>query len=198
MFIEPAIIGLICAWIRKGKIKNIYRINVRAMYLFLLAALIQIFLSLSKALDLKYLSILADNYFLYIYLFSYILLLIGVLLNTNNRFMRYIFIGIILNAIVIFSNGGKMPVSINGIRGINNNVIMTERSLDIKHTGMKTSTKFKYLGDIFLIPKPYPLARVISIGDIFMMIGIVLFFSDNMVNKRSCIYITPYLTKNKR
>lgn len=183
MFIEPAIIGLSIALIKKGNMKNIGKLHIKGCYLFFIAAFVQVFLSLGKKFDLKLGEISINDYSFYIYLFTYILLTIGVLLNIDKRFMKFIFIGIILNGIVIFSNGGKMPVSIDGFRGINNYVEIPSRDLDIKHTSMNETTKFSYLGDIILIPKPYPLPRVMSIGDVFMMIGVLIFFPDNMIHK---------------
>lgn len=198
MFIEPAIIGLSFALIKGGKIRNIGKLHINAWYLFLISAAIQIFLSLGKGLNLDFVKDIIDDYFFCIYLFTYILLAIGILLNINKKFMKFIFIGILLNAIVIFSNGGKMPVSINGFQGIDNYVEIADRDFDIKHTSISESTNFRYLGDIILIAKPYPLARIMSIGDIFMMIGVFIFFPENMIHRRKEIHFLPYLTKNQR
>lgn len=198
MFIEPAILGLSFALIKRGKIRNIGKIDIRSWYLFFISAIIQIILSLGKALNLNFAENLIDNYFFYIYFFTYMLLIIGILLNINKRFMKFIFIGIILNGIVIFSNGGKMPVSIDGFKGINTSTEIPDREFDIKHISMGENTKFRYLGDIILIAKPYPLARIMSIGDIFIILGVFIFFPDNMIGKRNEIYFLPYLTKNRR
>lgn len=198
MFIEPAIIGLLFAFFKKGRLRNIGQVNIRGYYLFFIAAIIQVVLSLGKGLGIGFILGMIENYFIYIYFFTYLLLSLGILLNMDKKFMRYILIGIILNGIVIFSNNGKMPVSIEGISGIGEQVEISSREYDIKHKGMDENTKFKYLGDIILIPKPYPLARVMSIGDLFIMLGLVVFFPENMVDKKNALYITPYLTKKSR
>lgn len=196
MFIEPAIIGLSYALIKKGRITNIGKINIRGLYLFFISAIIQMTLSLGKGLNIRFLEIAIDGYFFYIYLFTYILLAIGVLLNIDKKFMKFIFIGIILNGIVIFSNSGKMPVSIDGIRGINNYDEIVAREFDIKHSSIDGNTRLPYLGDIILIDKPYPLARIMSLGDIFMMIGVFVFFPENMIIRNKTIKFLPYLTKD--
>ena len=78
-----------------------------------------------------------------------------------------------------------MPVSINGFKGIRDETILPYREFDIKHMGINKNTKFKYLADIILIPKPYPLPKIISIGDIFLMSGIFMFFQEETFNKEN-------------
>lgn len=94
--------------------------------------------------------------------------------------MKLFLIGVILNFIVIFGNGGKMPVSLNGINGIYQEVELPERTYDIKHVALNKDTKFIYLADIILIPRPYPLPKILSIGDIFIILGTFVFFQVEM------------------
>lgn len=198
MFIEPAIIGILFSWIKKGKMRNIEKINIRNGSLFFIAAIIQVFLSLGKALNFKFIEYIIDNNFFIIYLFTYILLIIGILSNMDKKFMKYILIGIVLNGLVIFSNGGKMPVALGGIPFANDYTEISEREFDIKHESLDENTRLKVLADIILIPKPYPLARIISIGDIFIMLGVLIFFPENMIYKSEVKYFSSYLTKNRR
>jgi len=49
-------------------------------------------------------------------------------------------------------------------------------------------TKFVYLADIILIPRPYPLPKILSLGDIFLMIGVFVFFQEEMfIEKKKSI-----------
>lgn len=198
MFIEPALIGLAFAWIKNGRLRNIEKLHINAWYLFLLSALIQISLSLGQGLNLKFIENIIKNHFFILHLFTYILLILGVLFNINKTFMKFIFIGILLNAMVIFSNGGKMPVAINGLKDIDNYSQEIDRDFDIKHKNIDKNTRLPYLADIIIIPKPYPLARIISIGDIFIMLGVFVFFPENMIYKSRVKYFSQYLTKKQR
>ncbi len=74
-----------------------------------------------------------------------------------------------------------MPVSLNGIKGINEYVELPLKEFDIKHKGVTPDTKLVYLADIILIPRPYPLPKILSIGDIFLILGLFLFLQEAMV-----------------
>lgn len=179
MIIEPTVLSLFVAKLRKGKFKNLEKIEINAWYLLLITAGIQIALSIIKKKGI----IFNHNTFLLLHILSYILMIICVVLNLNRNSMRAFLIGVILNFIVIFANGGRMPVSLNGIKGINDN-ISTELPMsdfDIKHKVVNQDTKLVYLSDIILIPEPYPLPKILSIGDIFIMIGLFIFIQEAMV-----------------
>lgn len=181
MFIEPTIISLLVGKIRKGKIRNLEYIEIRGWYLLIMAALIQIGLSLLKRFDFSFGKIIFDNYFIYLHGLSYVLMMICMMLNIRKNSMKIFLIGIILNFMVIFANGGQMPVSLNGIRGINEYVELPLGDFDIKHQAVTPNTKLVYLSDIILIPRPYPLPKILSIGDVFLMMGLFLFLQEAMV-----------------
>lgn len=181
------VLGFIVALFRKGKIQNIDRIEIKAWYLFLLAALIQLSISLLKSKGLLGPEFF-ERYFFYVHLLTYILLIVGVVINIKNKFMIFILIGIALNFIVIFSNQGKMPVSFQNVKGYEHyEDELPIRSYDIKHILVSEDTKFAYLADIIALPRSYPLAGIISIGDIFLTLGVFIFFQESMVIKKTKI-----------
>lgn len=185
MFIEAIVLGFITAVFRKGKLRNIERLYIKGWYLFLMAGITQFSISWLKGRDLLLGPVFFDKYFFYVHLFTYLLMIIGVILNIRKNFMKFILIGMILNFIVIFANGGTMPVSFKNVKGYEH---YTEEMLDkedIKHSLVTEDTKFPYLADVIVLPRPYPLARIISLGDIVLMIGIFLFFQEAMVVKES-------------
>ena len=184
MFIESIVLGFAVAIFRKGRIRNIGDMHINGWYLFLIAGLSQGLISWLKSKNLILSVEFFDKYFFYVHLFTYLLMIIGVILNINKKFMIFILIGMVLNFIVIFANGGKMPISFKNVKGYEH---YTEDNLDksdIKHSLVSEDTKFVYLADVIVLPRPYPLARIISIGDIFIMIGVYLFFQEAMVKKR--------------
>ncbi len=183
LFIEAMVLGLIVAFIRKGKLENIERIEIRGWYLFLLAGLIQLTISFLKAKNLLLGPEFFHTYFIYIHGFTYILLIIGALINVNNRFMIFVLVGILLNFIVIFSNDGKMPVSFENVQGYEHYEELPDRAYDIKHSIVTEDTNFVYLADIIPLPSAYPLAGIISIGDIFLSLGVFIFFQESMLIK---------------
>lgn len=182
------VVGFIVALFRKGKLINIERIHIKGWYLFIFAGLIQASISLLKSKGLLLGPVFFDRYFYYVYMFTFILLIIGIILNIKNRFMVFILIGMALNFIVIFSNGGKMPVSLENVQGYQHYVEeLPDSPYDIKHVLVSEDTKFIYLADIIVLPRAYPLAGIISLGDVFLTIGIFLFFQESMVVKQAKI-----------
>lgn len=184
MFIEAIVIGFIVAIFRKGKIRNIENLHINGWYLFIVAGLIQVSISWLKSKNQLLGPEFFDKYFVYVHLLTYLLMIVGVILNIRKNFMRFILIGMLLNFIVIFANGGKMPVSFKNVKGYENYTEDMLDKSDIKHSLVTEDTKFVYLADVIVLPRPYPLARIISIGDIFLMIGVFLFFQESMVKKR--------------
>lgn len=180
MFIEPAIISVILVFLRKRSLKKLKNVNIKGWYILFISAGVQVLISLS----IKY--NMLDNFviknFKYLIILSYLFLIITIIMNIEKRYMKLFLIGILLNLVVISANEGKMPVSIDGVKGINEETTLPYREFDIKHIGIDSNTKFKYLSDIILIPKPYPLPKVISIGDIFLMLGIFIFFQEETFN----------------
>lgn len=180
MFIEPAIISVILVFLRKRSLKKLKNVNIKGWYILFISAGVQVLISLS----IKY--NMLDNFviknFKYLIILSYLFLITTIIMNIEKRYMKLFLIGILLNLVVISANEGKMPVSIDGVKGINEETTLPYREFDIKHIGIDSNTKFKYLSDIILIPKPYPLPKVISIGDIFLMLGIFIFFQEETFN----------------
>ena len=188
MFIEPTLISVIIAKLRGGRFKNLENVHIRAWYLLILSALIQGILSLFKYSNIYNINYFIVNYKTVIIGITYLLMIITAILNINKNYIKVFLIGIILNLIVIVGNGGHMPVSLEGIKGINQETILPEREFDIKHVAVNKDTKFVYLADIILIPRPYPLPKILSLGDIFLMIGVFVFFQEEMfIEKKKSI-----------
>lgn len=185
MFFEPAVLSAIIAKLRGGRFRNLENIYTKGWYLLIISALVQFSLSLGKKKDIRFANKILGDYLIYVIVFTYFLMMVAVILNIEKNYMKLLFIGLSLNLIVIAANDGKMPVSLNGIEGIregiNNEISLPERDFDIKHEAVDKDTKLVYLADIILIPEPYPLAKILSIGDIFLILGAFQFFQEEMV-----------------
>ena len=79
-----------------------------------------------------------------------------------------------------------MPVSFKNVKGYEHyGDELPESAYDIEHSLATEETKFLYLADIIALPRSYPLAGIISVGDIFLTLGVFLFFQESMVVKKS-------------
>ncbi|WP_094548988.1 DUF5317 family protein [Petroclostridium xylanilyticum] len=61
---------------------------------------------------------------------------------------------------------------------------MLKSQMVITHTLITSSTRLSILADIIAIPKPYPLPKVLSIGDIFIAFGVFVFIQEAMLSRR--------------
>ncbi|AGB19819.1 DUF5317 domain-containing protein [Thermoanaerobacterium thermosaccharolyticum] len=164
--------------IRRGKLSGIADIDINKPIFFVLGFALEFgVLNLTD----KYPIIM--TYRAYIHFLDYLMLFIGLWYNRQNKYMKVIAIGIILNFIVIFVNGGRMPVSINALNaaGISYLVPELQKNVIPTHQAMTAATKLKFLGDILYLPKPYPLPKTFSIGDLFIATGIFLMVSNAMI-----------------
>jgi hypothetical protein len=80
-------------------------------------------------------------------------------------------LGAALNLLAILANGGAMPsdpgawLSLTGVAAI-----PTEDFTN--STLMGAGTALPWLGDVFVLPRPIPLANVFSVGDVLIALGI--------------------------
>jgi hypothetical protein len=112
-----------------------------------------------------------------LYVGSTLVVLAALLANLRQFGFGLILAGALLNLLAIVANGGQMPASeaavheVHGVRdasAFSNSVVMTE------------SVPFYYLGDIFVFPRPLPLANVFSIGDALIAVGGAWFLARTM------------------
>ena len=183
MFVETFVISILIAVLRKGSLKNLEKTRIKAFYLFIIGLLIQYLPFTFRLAGLKSANLFTDKYYKYFYLVSFLFVLTCLLLNIGKRSIQLIFVGTLLNLIVIFANGGSMPVSVDGLRfsGFPENRLSSDR-LDLTHILMGESTKLGFLSDIIPVPKPYPFPKMLSIGDLLIVTGVFLFFQEEMVN----------------
>ena len=112
-----------------------------------------------------------------------LLVSLGVMLaNLHLPWMWLIATGAALNLIVIAANGGFMPSPEDALRraGRLEDVVQEERKRETGDYVLSNSTiadddtRVRFLGDVLVIPKDYPLANVISVGDIVLAVGALL------------------------
>ncbi|WP_432662716.1 DUF5317 domain-containing protein [Wukongibacter baidiensis] len=187
MFLEAAILGVVIGLVRNGSIRNISVTKIRGWFLAIIAFVLQI-----STLIFRDMSIV-QSYGRYVYIASAVLIILTLAINLNKRGMWIILIGAILNFVVVIMNGNKMPISLDGLElaGLQN-MIEGIKSGDItNYMAIDQVTNWtKHLGKYIVIPKPYPMAKVISIGDIFMSLGIILLVQGQMIK--------PYLITKSR
>jgi hypothetical protein len=103
---------------------------------------------------------------------SYLFVLYFFFRNRQHEDMRVFMIGWLLNALVIWANMGKMPVDLEQAQRLSYPIDALVNGTDFKHIALTAETNLPFLADS--IYKPLIIPRVISIGDLFIMLGAFL------------------------
>lgn len=174
MVIETITLSLLIGKLRGGKIGNLSNLYINGWYLIVVSFLVEIVSLLIVANSQGALSNIIESYFFYIHAIIYLLLIISLGMNLKHRGFIFTFFGAILNFIPIVFNNGKMPVSIKALKFSDQytKLALLDEGRILTHSLADEMTRFTFLGDIIPIGKPYPLPKIISIGDIFIAIGI--------------------------
>ena len=173
--------SLVVGKLRGGSFSNIKDASVEKWYCFISGFLVEF--------SAVYLAAKGYDFFkeniLFVHLLSYMLLFVGIYFNRSSLGFKVVFVGILLNFIVIMANGGQMPVDGNAMVniGLVDNMMAIKEGHIVTHTLMDTGTVLRYLGDIFVLQKPYPRPKIFSIGDVFMALGVFLYIQEIMIRK---------------
>ncbi|MDR7857699.1 DUF5317 domain-containing protein [Tissierella sp.] len=180
MVIETMTLSLLLGKLAGGKIRNLEYLYIKGWYLFAISFLVEIASLLIVSKSIGNLSIIIEDKFYYIHIFIYLLLIIGLSMNFDENGFKIVLLGSISNFIPLVLNNGRMPVSVNALKysKLYNQLSLLEEGRILTHTLTSETTKFLYLCDIIPIPDPYIFPKIISIGDIFIALGLfVLIFS---------------------
>lgn len=182
MLIDIIIISFLFAFIRGGRLKTIptfYKVG------FLVTSiLLQVASALMPQWGGTFISV------------AYFILLLFFFFNREHEDIRIFMIGWFFNSLVIWSNGGRMPIDLDQARKLPYSLEGIINGTDFKHSVLTEFTKLPYLSDIIYMP--YPIARVMSIGDLFIMLGAFLLIQRIMGKPISLVKIREgknYATK---
>jgi hypothetical protein len=175
MFIISIVAAIALGYILGGRIRNLENIMLRGVYLIFISFGLE--LTIVMCMRKGLLRIGTTTFLLDVVM--YLILLIFVMLNRSNICIIIMGVGFLLNAIPIFLNGGAMPVSQEAIKiaGLNSNI-----GSEGLYTIIDSSTRMWFLGDV--IPISFISNFIVSIGDIFTAIGLILLIIIGMKKKK--------------
>jgi hypothetical protein len=165
MMIDVILLSFLIAFLRKGRITELPKIN--SPWLILAAMGLQLVAV-----------VLPRNISPWLILFSYFVLLAGLGRNLDRQSMRLIFVGVLLNVIAIGVNIGRMPVSLPAAERLGFDTRPLVMGTDYKRVAMSDETRFNFLGDVIYVPFPMP--RVVSIGDLAVAGGAFVLVQEIM------------------
>lgn len=163
MFLLPSLLlGFVLAVVLGGKPSRLLEVRLRLAWAVWLALALQVpfFTPLGEQLP--------EAARATVYLASYGLLLSFAVANVRVRALVFVFVGLLLNAVVIAANGGRMPVSDAAIEAVG---LSPGENSNIS----QSADRLAFLGDVFALPSQLPLANVFSVGDLLIGFGMVAF-----------------------
>jgi hypothetical protein len=114
-----------------------------------------------------------------LYVGSTVVVLVALLANLGQPGFRLIALGALLNLLVIIANGGQMPASAEAMLAAHG--VAAVPTSDFSNSIIAApGTPLYFLGDIFYLPRPIPLANVFSIGDVLIALGGAWFIARTM------------------
>lgn len=180
MVFDGIIISVVLGLCRGGGFRSFADLRLKYGWIFpvLLAVQLIVFVTQNKFTWIAAISP-------YLFIAIYVIGLLFLWMNRNQNGFMLIWIGVLLNFIVMMANGGRMPVSLEAATILDPAfTAYLKEGLYAKHQMLTDASLFGFLGDIIPITHPYPREQVISIGDVIMNIGIFIFIQQLMLQDK--------------
>lgn len=176
------LLAVIVGYMKGGKFIRLKNLEFKMLSPIIIALIFQYLLLIFSDNDLK----IVGNYVEEIYLGSFILLFIGILLNIKTPSLWLVLIGAISNFVVFFMNGMKIPVAADALNlaGMNSTINLIENGQYKLYEIIASGTDYSLLGKVIAIDQVLPISGVFSIGDVLMTLGLFVFIESHMNDKR--------------
>jgi hypothetical protein len=165
--------GLLLGRLLGGRIRNIEHVRFVWWQLALAGLAVQLFLFADPIQE----RVGAEGPAIYV--LSTLVVLVALLRNLRQPGLALIALGAILNLVPILANGGYMPSSPEVWLELTG-----EAAVPVAYYSNVTligpDTWFPFLGDIFMFPRPLPMATAFSLGDAIIAVGAVIFLVSAM------------------
>ncbi len=178
MVMEGLVLGVAIGWLRRGRLSNISKIQLYWVGLALAALLLQKGLDLLAARGAG----VAPPVGAIVHLASYFLLFTFIYLNRRLPGLSLMALGVLLNFLVIAANGGMMPVADAYLPA--EAVYRLTSGLEGTHSLLTEDTRLAWLADVIYLD--FLGKRLVSIGDILLAGGLVVFIQRSMAGLTIC------------
>ena len=172
-------IGVVIGFLSGGSLAGFGEARFRFLPLLLVSGLVQVIIFTEYVGSEPFVRDLAP----YLYVGALATGLVAIYLNRHIYGLKIVFLGALLNFIVIAINGGTMPAREASLRTAGTLELIQEQHAKLdagedvqwpQLTITDEDTRLAFLGDIFPIPDGFPAANVISIGDILISVGAIV------------------------
>ena len=183
MILAAAILGaVLIGLVRGGSLRQLAYLPLRWAWVALLAFGLQIYLIYFPEPVNE--GILSPR--VIVLMFSYGLLFAIVWQNRALPGIRLIGLGFLCNFAVMLLNGGYMPITAEALAqvGHSRNILSPEPGARVRATKdivlPRDQTIAWWLSDIWVLPPPFPIPSVFSLGDVFIALGAFQLIQNGM------------------
>lgn len=176
------IFAIVISFINGGKINNLFKMNLRYTWFLLLTAIINIavlvYITRFNFIFRRELIMIYP----YINIFTFFVMIFFAIANNKYFAFNIVAIGLALNLIAMINYGGFMPVVKDALvyNGSAHELGFLEKSLSMTHTLSVSGKTFNALADTIPLGKFTSFRTIISIGDIFLSLGLFMLVEDVM------------------
>jgi len=164
LLVYAVAIGLIAGLVTRGRLSALGTVHIRFWPVALLGLAFQLVLFSSPVA--ASVGLLGPS----LYVVSTTLVLMALVFNLRQPGFWLITLGALLNFTAIIANNGFMPASLDAIAALTGGQVLP--TADYTNSALASSTTIlPFLGDVFVLPHPFPLANVFSIGDLLIGLG---------------------------
>ncbi len=172
MLLDAAVLAIIVGAIAGGRLGRLTDLDLRAWWIFVLAAAVQVGLMILGARGAWALAGAARA----LYVLTFLLVLAGLWLNRRLPGAAVVGAGVFLNFLVIAANGGSMPVDRElAVRAGNRQLVeMLDSPAYTNHVPATEETRLRFLGDVLALPMVVPRPKFFSpgsVGDVLVTVG---------------------------
>lgn len=176
------LLGLMAAG---GRVSNLAQIKIKRGWLAPLAFLMQAYLIFVPAETAR--GLLSSRSLILIV--SHCLLFVVIWQNRELQGVKLIGLGLLLNFAVIMLNGGFMPITPEALirTGYDSYAPQLETGYRVARTKNIVmepgEARLWFLSDILVLPRPFPIPSVVSVGDVVIAAGVFFFLREPMFRK---------------
>lgn len=166
MFIDVTIIAILLSLLCGGNPLKTVQYPYRFLYLFPIPFALQL------------LGFLGHDASVFLNPISYVMVILLMFFNLHIPGVIYMMVGTAANLVAVIIGKGKMPVvkNVAAYIGIH--------SVGAKHVFVESPKETFFLGDITIIYFPWRRSFVVSIGDLIIALGLMIFFLSSLKQQK--------------
>lgn len=178
MFLEAILLGIAIGILRKGRLGNLGDMQFKGLWIVIIAFLTQI-----SPIFLARAGVMTEDQLIYLPFAAMCMMVVVLFLNLDKSGIWVIIPGALLNLAAVGMSGFKMPIDFNGLEyaGLTGVVETIQDGSLMNYVNMESVNEVaRYMGKFIPLPDMYPFAKVLSVGDILIMIGVVILIQGEM------------------